>query len=113
VRVEFSGDELILTLVGLIRAIDPSLLRHSSEGIQIDFATIERKEHPNEDERLLLRLRGALEAAAQEESYGLELSLPDRQRLAEVLGKLNSLQKWPDDVMTMNSGLQERLLAGA
>jgi hypothetical protein len=112
VRVEFTNDELILTLVSLIRATDPALLRHGPDGIQVDFATIERKDNPSEDERLLLRLRGALDTASEQDSYGLELSLPDRQRLAEVLAKLNSLQKWPEDVSTMNSGLQERLLAG-
>lgn len=111
-RVEFSNDELILTLVSLIRATDPALLRHGPDGIQVDFASIERKGDLSEDERLLLRLRGALDTAGEQESYVLELRLPDRQRLAEVLAKLNSIQNWPDDVTAMNSGLQERLLAG-
>lgn len=77
----------------------------------MDFVSIERKPHPTADERLLLRLRGALEAANEGESYGLELTQGERQRLVEVLSKLDALQKWPEDVAEMSSGLQARLLA--
>jgi hypothetical protein len=111
VRVEFTNDELILTLVGLIRAIDPRLLRHGPDGFTVDFASIERKEHPSQDERLLLRLRGALDTTGQQESYGLELSDTERQRLAEALDTLGKLQPWPQDVVEMNTRLQTRLLA--
>ncbi len=112
-RVEFSNDELILALVSLIRATDPALMRHGADGIQLDFQSIERKANPSDDERLLLRLRGALDTTADQESYGLELSTLDRQRLAEVLAKLSALKQWPEDVLSMSSGLQVRLLAGA
>jgi hypothetical protein len=112
VRVEFTNDELILTLVSLIRATDPNLMRHGPDGIQIDFEKIEKKQTHTEDERLLLRLRGALDTACEQDSYGLELILTDRQRLAEVLAQLNSMKRWPGDVVAMSQSLQERLLAG-
>jgi hypothetical protein len=112
VRVEFNNDELILTLVSLIRAVDPKLLRHGQDGFTLDFGTLERKEGPSADERLLLRLRGALDSASEQNTYGLELSGVDRQRLAETLERLDRLQTWPDDVLAMSTGLQTRLLAG-
>jgi hypothetical protein len=112
VRVEFNNDELILTLVSLIRAVDPKLLRHGKDGFTLDFGSLERKEDPSADERLLLRLRGALDSASEQNSYGLELSAIERQRLAETLERLDRLQTWPEDVLAMSTGLQTRLLAG-
>ena len=111
-RVEFTNDELILTLVSLIRAVDHRLLRQGPDGFTVDFATLEGKEDPTPDERLLLRLRGALDSSGEQNSYGLELSAPERQRLAETLERLDRLQTWPEDVLAMSTGLQTRLLAG-
>ena len=111
-RVEFTNDELILTLVSLIRAVDHRLLRQGPDGFTVDFATLENKQSLTEDERLLLRLRGALDASGEQSSYGLELSTTERQRLAETLERLDRLQTWPDDVLAMSTGLQTRLLAG-
>jgi hypothetical protein len=112
VRVEFTNDELILTLVSLIRAVDHRLLKQGPDGFTVDFATLENKESLTSDERLLLRLRGALDSSGEQNSYGLELSAPERQRLAETLERLDRLQTWPDDVLAMSTGLQTRLLAG-
>ena len=115
--MEFSTDELILVMISLIRATDPRLLVQGPEGATIDFASLEQKEFLSEDERLLLRLRGALDqssdakTADEEESYGVELSIMDRQRLAEVLERLSSLRAWPEDVTEMSRKLHERLLA--
>ena len=111
-RVEFNNDELILTLVSLIRAVDPKLLRHDGDGFTLDFGSLERKEDPSSDERLLLRLRGALDSTNVQNTYGLELSGAERQRLAETLERLDRLQTWPQDVLAMSTGLQTRLLAG-
>jgi hypothetical protein len=111
VFVEFSSDELILTLVSLIRAIDRRLLSYGPDGFTMDFHSIERKEQPTPDERLLLRLRGALDTSGQQDSYGLELSMGDRQRLAEALRLLDAMQQWPPDVTQLSTGLQERLLS--
>ncbi|MBI1749747.1 MAG: hypothetical protein HY234_03150 [Acidobacteria bacterium] len=103
---------MILTLVSLIRAVDPRLLHHGPEGFTLDFGSLERKEDLSANERLLLRLRGALDSASEQNSYGLELSAVERQRLAETLERLDRLQTWPEDVLAMSTGLQTRLLAG-
>jgi hypothetical protein len=113
-EVYFSTDELILTLVGLIRAVDPSLLRNGPGGIQIDFATIERREQHTEDERLLLRLRNALEQTPEEgagdERRMVEFSGAEGRRLAAALEQLEKLQKWEPDVMAMSGSLRTRLM---
>lgn len=113
-EIYFSTDELILTLVGLIRATDPRLLRNGPSGIQVDFASIERKSTLSEDERLLLRLRNALETTAQEEGSDdqrmVELSYADGRRLAETLEHLEKLQKWEPDVIAMSESLRARLM---
>lgn len=113
-EVYFNTDELILTLVGLIRATDPRLLRHGPNGIQLDFASIERKEKQTEDERLLLRLRNALEGspgdAESDDRRMVELSWAEGRRLAEALERLESLQKWEPDVLTMSGSLRSRLM---
>ena len=90
-EVSFTTDELILTLVSLIRSTDPRLLRNGPSGIQVDFATIERKESHTEDERLLLRLRNALEDTpeAQGNAKALELSWAEGRRLADGESKLS------------------------
>ncbi len=109
-EVNFTGDELILTLVSLIRATDPRLLRQGPDGLQVDFASFERKTKLSEDERLLLRLRGALEAAATSGTHALELSGMEGQRLAQTLDRLEKLQKWEPDVVAMSQGLISRLM---
>ncbi len=112
-EVYFNTDELILTLVGLIRATDPRLLRNGPNGIQLDFASIERKENHTEDERLLLRLRGALEGNAEDpeaDKRMVELSWAEGRRLAETLERLENLQKWEPDVLAMSGSLRSRLM---
>jgi len=113
-EVYFNTDELILTLVGLIRATDPRLLKTGARGIQLDFASIERKQQPTEDERLLLRLRSGLETAPSEDEAGerhmVEVSWAEGRRLAEALERLESLQKWEPDVLAMSGSLRTRLM---
>jgi len=109
-EIQFTVDELILTLVGLIREVDPTLLRQGREGFQVDFQTIERKEQPSEDERLLLKLRGALEGAGDTGQYGLQLSWAEGRRLADALEKLERLQQWAPDVLAMSGSLKSRLM---
>jgi len=112
VRIPFSIDELILVLVSLIRATDPRLLRQGSEGFTVDFESLEAKKDPTPDERLLLRLRGALDTTGEETSCELELSMAERQRLVETLDSLEHLQSWPADVLAMSNDVQARLLMG-
>ncbi len=96
--------------MGLIRAVDPTLLRQGPDGFQVDFHAIERRENPNEDERLLLKLRTALEGAGDSGQYGLQLSWAEGRRLADALEKLERLQQWAPDVTAMSHSLKARLM---
>lgn len=113
-EVYFTTDELILALVGLIRATDPRLLRNGPSGIQVDFASIEQKQTHTEDERLLLRLRNGLEEIpgeeASEEARMVELSWAEGRRLAEAIERLEKLQPWEPDVIAMGESLRTRLM---
>jgi len=111
-EIYFNTDELILTLVAMIRTIDPRLLHSGPKGIQIDFTTIERKPQHTEDERVLLRLRHALEAPGEEseDRRMVEVSMADGRRVAEALERLENLQKWEADVIAMSESLRSRLM---
>jgi len=111
VRVEFSGDELILALVSLIRGVNPAMLRQGPEGFTVDFQPIENKQELSADEQLLLRLRAALESTVTASAPSLELSVAEARRLADTLARLESLQPWPPDVLEMSRKLRERLSA--
>ena len=108
-EVTFSSDELILTMVSLIRATDPRLLVQGPDGVTVDFASIERKQTLTEDERLLMKIRTALEAASDDGSLSLHLSSSEGHRLAGTLDALEKLQQWAPDVLAMSRGLQARL----
>ncbi|MGH9815020.1 MAG: hypothetical protein ACRD5F_06380 [Candidatus Acidiferrales bacterium] len=96
--------------MGLIRAVDPTLLRQGKDGFQVDFQAIERKDELNEDERLLLKLRGALEGAGESGGHALQLSWAEGRRLADALDRLERLQQWAPDVVAMSSSLKSRLM---
>ena len=109
-EVHFSGDERILTMISLIRAVDPRLLRQDAGGFTVDFQSLERKESLNEDERLLMKMRSALETTTEESQHRLELSWNEGMRLADTLDRLEKLQKWPEDVLAMSRNLRGRLM---
>jgi len=98
-------------VVSLVRVIDPRLLQQGPEGFRVDFECLERKQNPSPDERLLLKLRSALETGGEETSYRLEMTGAEGRRLAESLEKLERLQKWEPDVLAMSRNLRLRLPA--
>jgi hypothetical protein len=108
-QVEFSGDELILALVSMVRAIDPRMLQRGAEGFEVDFQTLDAKSEFSADERLLLKLRAALEAPATPGYYGVELEVGEGRRLGQTLEQLELLQPWPPDVLELSSSLRTRL----
>ena len=126
-RIEFTTDELILALVSMVRAINPSMLRQGAEGFEVDFQALEAKKELSPDETLLLKLRAALEACvgpvprpsqasqgAVEPGKGaaihaLDLAAAEACRMGETLERLVSLQRWPADVLAMSRNLRVRL----
>ncbi len=110
-RVPFSGDELILALVSLIRATNPAMLRQGPDGFAVDFENLGKKQSLSADELLLLKFRTALESSSEATAYDLELAAAEGQRLAETLERLESLQQWSPDVVEMSRRLRVRLVA--
>jgi hypothetical protein len=107
----FTGDELILALISLVRVTHPSMLRQDADGFTVDFEAIERNELPSDEERLLLKIRPALEAAADTSPRTIDLDAAESRRLYNALERLEITQKWPADVLAMSRALRQRLKA--
>lgn len=112
-QVRFSNDELILTLVSLIRATDPRMLRQGPDGFEVSLAPLERKTALNPDEQLLLKLHNAFSAVDAEGNCAVELTQAESQRLAVTLQRLEGLQPWPEDVLALCRGVRARLAGNA
>jgi hypothetical protein len=112
VDMNFTGDELILALISLVRVTHPSMLRQDADGFTVDFEALERSQLPSDEERLLLKIRPALETAADAAPRVIDLDAVESRRLYEALARLETAQKWPADVLAMSQSLRERLKAG-
>jgi hypothetical protein len=110
--MNFTGDELILALISLVRVTHPSMLRQDADGFTVDFEALERSQLPSDEERLLLKIRPALETAADTASRAIDLDAVESRRLYEALARLETTQKWPADVVAMSQALRERLKSG-
>jgi hypothetical protein len=116
----FTNDELILILISLVRATRPSMLKQEADGFSVDFESLMEKKNLDDDDRLLIKLRTALEPPAgappeppTEEPQSLSLALDSKEcrRLAGTLAHLQTLQPWPADVLAMSRDLRKRLTA--
>lgn len=103
--LELSGDELLLVIIGLVRRINPAMLKAEGDGFSVDFTPMIGKEKLSNDEELLVKMRTAAEA----ESGSLELEADEAQTLSASLERLEKIQKWPADVLDMSRALRSRL----
>jgi hypothetical protein len=104
-KIELSGDELLLAIIGLVRRVNPSLLRPEGDGFAVDLTPLAGKSHPTGDEQLLLKLRAVSDAGAG----SVDLGAGEARALASALAHLEMLQKWPADVTKMSQDLRLRL----
>jgi hypothetical protein len=131
--MRFTGDELVLALISLVRATHPRMLRQEVDGFSVDFEPLSTMKQLGPDERLMLKMRTVIEppssdllahaasansgneAAPPESSEGQPLSLDlapaEARRLAQTLARLETLQRWPADVLEMSRALRARLTA--
>ena len=109
-KLEFTGDELILMLVSLVRAVDPRMLQQGPEGFSVNFQALDEKKELTEDERLLMRLREAVARAGGESGYALGIEKAEGERLAGALERIEGMGAWAADVLEMSRGLRERLM---
>lgn len=132
----FTNDELLLALVGLVRATRPAMLRQDADGFTIDFQAIAAATSPLASDQLLLKLGAAMqgppeapgagsESAVAEEGSAtpgaeagngdvtLEISAAEARQIAGALANLEQLQAWPADVLGMSRALRARLASAS
>lgn len=148
--MHFTGDELVLALISLVRAAHPRMLRQEADGFSVDFEALSKMKTLGPDERLLLKMRTVLEPPAPDgpsdvlpqtnaetspetnpetnkvgavqpdgpahldqpaegQLLSLDLAPAEAHRLAQTLGHLETLQRWPADVLEMSRALRARL----
>ena len=125
--MHFTGDELVLALIALVRITHPRMLRQESDGFSVDFEALSGMKQLGPDERLLIKMRAALDPPADAASSGtttqapppegqplvLDLTPAEAQRLSQTLARLETLQRWPTDVLEMSRALRARLATTA
>jgi hypothetical protein len=104
---EFNGDEMVLVIIGVVRRVNPTMLKDDGDGVSVDFTPLAGKTNLSTDELLLMKLRTASEAGATQ----IDLAEPEARALGIALERLESLQTWPPDVLTMSRGIRSRLAA--
>jgi len=119
--MEFTSDEMILALIGLVRATHPGMLKNDADGFSVDFEAISHSTAKgaqsaangvlSADDRLLLKIRTVLDGAPENAPLSLHLSRDEGQRLADTLLRLENMQSWPSDVLEMSRSLRARLIA--
>lgn len=106
----FTSDELILILISLVRATRPNMLRQEPDGFSVDFEVLTGKENLTADDRLLIKLREAIDGAKEDQPLTVDLASPESLRLVSTLSRLEKVQTWPADVLTMSRDLRQRLV---
>jgi hypothetical protein len=111
IRFEFTVDELVLALVSLIRVVDPTLLQQGPEGVTLELEPLARKADLTSAERLLLKLRSALDEDRPQRTCTVMLSVEEAHQLEESLVQIEALRNWPADVRRLSAALRARLNA--
>lgn len=106
-KFSLTSDELVLIIIALVRRVNPTMLKMSGDGFDVDFTPLAGKSPLSAEEQLLIKLREASESEAT--SGALDLNTAEAQSLALALQSLESLQSWPQDVITMSRNLRQRL----
>jgi hypothetical protein len=105
--LELTGDELLLIIIGLVRRINPAMLKAEGDGFSVDFSPLAGKADLSSDEQLLVKLR----TTAESEAVSIDLNASEARRLGNSLERLDTLQKWPADVLDMSRALRSKLSA--
>lgn len=110
-RIECTGDELVLALLSLIQLANPRLLRSSPEGYSVDLSPLEGKPALTAEEALIVRLHDLFATAEEGREIAVELSQADIGRVTAALGVLELRGKLPPDVVPLSRSLRTRLAA--
>ena len=55
-KLELNGDELLLVIIGIVRRINPAMLKAEGDGFTVDFTPMIGKEELTSDEHLLVKI---------------------------------------------------------
>jgi len=103
--LEISGDEMLLIIMGLVRKINPAMLKAEGDGFSVDFSPLQGKTELSSDEMLLIKLR----TVAESEASTLDIDAAEARQLGASLERLERLQSWPADVLSMSRALRSKL----
>jgi hypothetical protein len=103
--LETNSDEMLLIIMGLVRKINPAMLKAESDGFSVDFSPLEGKKELSSDELLLVKLR----TVAESEELSLDINATEARQLGASLERLEKLQSWPGDVISMSRTLRSKL----
>jgi hypothetical protein len=112
-RIDCTGDELLLALVSMIQVTRPALLKPAGDGFDVDIAPLMESTTLNDGERLVLRLYALFSGGQEKASFSLELNAAEAQRISDALGRVEAARAWPGDALVLCRGLRQRLLGGA
>lgn len=106
-KLSLTSDELVLVIIALVRRVNPTMLKMSADGFDVDFTPLAGKSPLSADEQLLIKLR---QVSEDESAAGaLDLNNAEAQSLSLALERLEALQSWPQDVLSMSRTLRTRL----
>lgn len=103
--LELNSDEMLLVIIGIVRKINPAMLKAEGDGFTVDFTPLLNKTDLSSDEQLLVKLR----AAAESEAPSVSLDALEARQLSTSLERLERLQQWPADVINMSRELRSKL----
>jgi hypothetical protein len=105
--IQFTGDELVLAIIAIVRAVNPAMLKPEGGDFTVDFTPLMGKTSFTNGEKLLIKLRTASESG----NLSVDLDLPEARSLTAALQKLELVQVWPIDVLNMSLGVRAKLSA--
>jgi hypothetical protein len=105
--IQFTGDELVLAIIAIVRVVNPAMLKPEGGDFTVDFTPLIGKTNFTNGEKLLIKLRTASESS----NSSLDLDPPEARSLTAALQRLELVQVWPIDVLNMSLGLRARLSA--
>jgi len=109
-KLEFSHEEMVLLLVGAVRAVDPRMLEQGPDGFSVNFQALDAKAVLTEDEKLLMKLRVAMASAGEDGKASVNLADGEGERLASALQRIEGMGAWSANVLEMSCGLRKRLM---
>ena len=103
--ISITGDEIVLAIIGIVRVVNPAMLKPEEGDFTVDFTPLMGKTQFTPGEKLLIKLCATSESG----NTSLDLDRNEARSLATALQRLELVQVWPIDVLNVSLGLRARL----